>query len=388
MSVPTPLGTVGKVQHPTPSVDEDRWWLRALLVAGVVGVAGVAAARGIDARLEVAALTAVTAGGFAAQARWPRMPPSVLAAWTFSPAVVLNLRHRGEGTMFLMVVALSFLVLVTPDRRARVVAGVVAVLAPPLVQAISPQDWGWPFWMMGIGFGWVSSEQMRRLHDVAIELAATRERLAEQAVHVERRRIAAELHDLVGHSLTVVLLSVTGARRQVGGDPDAAIQALLEAEAIGRASLAEIRASARALRDGQTTGADFAPMPAASDVPELVERMASAGSPVDLRITGDIDEVGPVTGLVVYRVVQESLNNAARHAPGAATRVVVAVGGGAVDVEVVDAGGPAHDSGPPGVGLVGMRERVEAVGGKLDAGPTGGGWRVRAHVPRTGADRP
>ncbi len=388
MSVPAPLGTVGKVQHPAPSVDEDRWWLRALLVAGVVGVAGVAAARGIDARLEVAALTAVTAGGLAAQARWPRMPPAVLAAWTFSPAVVLNLRHRGEGTMFLLVVALSFLVLVTPDRRARVVAGVVAVLAPPLVQAISPQDWGWPFWMMGIGFGWVSSEQMRRFHAVATELAATRERLAEQAVHVERRRIAAELHDLVGHSLTVVLLSVTGARRQVGDDPDAAIQALLEAEAIGRASLAEIRGSARALRDGQTTGADFAPMPAASDVPELVERMASAGSPVDLRITGDIDEVGPVTGLVVYRVVQESLNNAARHAPGAATRVVVAVGGEAVDVEVVDAGGPAHDSGPAGVGLVGMRERVEAVGGKLDAGPTGGGWRVRAHVPRTGADRP
>jgi len=138
-------GSVGygrKVQHLAPSVDEDRWWLRALLVAGVVGVAGVAAARGIDARLEVAALTAVTAGGFAAQARWPRMPPSVLAAWTFSPAVVLNLRHRGEGTMFLMVVALSFLVLVTPDRRARVVAGVVAVLAPPLVQAISPRTGG------------------------------------------------------------------------------------------------------------------------------------------------------------------------------------------------------------------------------------------------------
>jgi len=227
--------------------------------------------------------------------------------------------------------------------------------------------------MMGIGFGWVSSEQMRRVHDVATELAATRERLAEQAVHVERRRIAAELHDLVGHSLTVVLLSVTGARRQVGDDPDAAIQALREAEAIGRASLAEIRRSARALRDGQTTGADFAPMPAASDVPELVERMASAGSPVDLRITGDIDELGPVTGLVVYRVVQESLNNAARHAPGAATRVVVAVGGEAVDVEVVDAGGAGP---PPGAGRGGSGRDAGAGGG--------GGGQARRRPDRRG----
>jgi len=383
MSISPPVGTVGKVQ-PAPSIDEDRWWLRALLVAAVVGVAGVIAADGNAGRLEVAALTTITLTGIAAHSRWPRMPPAVLAGWTFSPAIVLNLRERGEGTMFLLVVALSFLVLVTPDRRARVIAGVVAVLAPPIVQAISPQDWGWPFWMMGIGFGWVSSEQMRRFHAVATELAATRERLAEQAVHVERRRIAAELHDLVGHSLTVVLLSVTGARRLVRDDPDAATEALLEAEAIGRASLAEIRGSARALRDDRATGPALGPMPTAGDVPGLVDRMVSAGSQVDLDITGAVDEVEPVTGLVVYRVVQESLNNAIRHAPGAATRVMVSIGDDGVDVEVVDAGGAAHESGPAGVGLVGMRERVEAVGGTLDAGPTGGGWRVRARVPRTG----
>ncbi len=191
-----------RVKHPASISREGLWWPRAVVVAGVVGLAGVVAAGGSAARFEVAVLTAVTVAGFLAHARWPGMPPALLAAWTFSPAVVLNLRMRGEGTMFLLVVSLSFLVLVTPDRRTRLVAGVVAVLAPPMVQAISPQDWGWPFWMMGIGFGWLSSEQMRRSNALVAELASTRELLAHQAVHVERRRIAAELHDLVGHYLS------------------------------------------------------------------------------------------------------------------------------------------------------------------------------------------
>jgi signal transduction histidine kinase len=382
------FSTVDGVQRPASSPQDDHWWPRAVVVAGVVGLTGLFAAEGSVARLEVAALTAATMAGFLAHARWPTMPPALLAAWTFSPAVALNLQRRGEGTMFLLVVSLSFLVLVTPDRRTRLVAGVAAVLAPPFVQAISPQDWGWPFWMMGIGFGWLSSEQMRRSNVLVAELAATRQLLADQAVHVERRRIAAELHDLVGHSLTVVLLSITGARRLVRDDPEAATEALLEAEAIGRASLAEIRGSARALRDNQAIGPGFTPMPGAPDLPGLVERVVSTGSEVDLDIRGDIDDVEPVTGLVVYRVVQESLHNAARHAPGASARVAVAVTLDAVDVDVFDAG-PACGAGDvatgdrsPGVGLIGMRERVEAVGGTLDAGPVSGGWRVRAHVPR------
>ncbi len=378
----TVLGTVGGVQSP-PSISQGGVWApRAVVVGAAIGLAGVVAAEGGGARIEVAALTVVTLTGFIAKARWPRLPPPLLVVWTFGPPVVLNLRERGEGTMFLLVIALCFLVMVTPDHRVRIVAGATALLAPPAVQAVRPQDWGWPFWMMGIGFGWLSSEQMRRFHDLVTELAATRELLAEQAVDVERRRIAAELHDVVGHSLTVVLLSVTGARRLVRNDPDAATEALLEAEAIGRASLAEIRGSVRALRDDRAAGPDVAPMPAAGDLPELVERMIAAGSEVDLDITGEVDEVEPVTGLVVYRVVQESLNNAATHAPGAAARVAVAVAADAVDLEVLDAGGGNQSNGSAGVGLLGMRERVEAVGGTLEAGPVPGGWRVRAHVPR------
>ena len=344
------------------------------------------AAEGTAARMEVAALAAVTMTGFFAKGRWPQLSPVLLVGWTFSPVVLLNLRERGEGTMFLLVVALCFVVLVTPDRRIRLAAGVVALLTPPLIQAVRPQDWGWPFWMMGIAFGWLSGEQMRRFSDVVAELAATRNLLAERAVDLERRRIAAELHDLVGHSLTVVLLSVTGARRLVRQDPDAATEALLEAEAVGRASLTEIRGSVRALRDGQRDGqgtdAGVAPMPVAGDVPALVERMVAAGSSVELDVTGNLEEVETVTGLVVYRVVQEALNNVARHAPSAAARVAVVVMADAVEVEVLDSGPGSSARGSTGTGLIGMRERVDAVGGALQVGPSPGGWRVRARVPR------
>ncbi len=373
------------MQRPAWVSEGDTWSSRAIVVGAVAGVAGILAARNGTDRLGVAAATVVTLAGFGAKLRWPGLSPLVLASWTFSPAIALNLAGRGEAAMFLLVVAVSFLVLETPDQRTRLVAGSVALLSPAVIQAIHPQDWGWPYWMVGLGFGWLSSEQMRRFRDLATELAATRELLAERAVDAERRRIAAELHDVVGHSLTVVLLSVTGARRLVRSDPDGATRALLEAEAVGRASLAEIRGSVRGLRDAEAGGPGVAPMPAAGDLPELVDRMVAAGSPVDLDIRGDVGAVEVVTGLVVYRVVQESLNNAARHAPGTPARVAVAVADDAVDVEVFDAGTGPEAAGSPGVGLLGMRERVEAVGGTFQAGPVPGGWRVRAHVPRLGS---
>lgn len=388
MAPRTAFSTVSRVTRPRRILQGDALSVRAGLVAAAVGVAGLIATDGAGARLEVAALTVVTIGGFLAKARWPRLPPAVLAVWTFTPAIALNLQQRDEGTMFLLVVALGFFVLVTPDRGTRLVVGVSAVLTPALIQAMQPTHWGWQFWMIGIAFGWLSGEQMRRFNAMVNELAATRERLAAQAVDVERRRIAAELHDLVGHSLTVVLLSITGARRLVRDDPDAASAALVEAEAVGRASLAEIRTSVRALREIDAAGAGMAPTPAAADVAAVVERMVSAGSPVDLEITGDVAEIEPVTGLVVYRVVQEALNNAVRHAPGAPTTVAVAVLPDAVHVDVYDASAVGHNGGAAGVGLIGMRERVEAVGGTLQAGPVTGGWRVHARLPRVPSGQP
>lgn len=354
-------------------------WFAGVAAAAValVGVLGATGATGTAARVEVAGLSAVCAAAFLVATRRPP-PTALLAAWTFAPPVVLALRERSEGTYFLLVVAVCFLVLVEPDRRVRLAAGVVAVATPGLVELAVRPDWGWPFWAGGILFGWLSAEQMRRFRALVAELTATRERLAEQAVHLERRRIAGDLHDLVGHSLGVLLLHLTGARRRLRDDPAGAEEALRQAEAIGRAGLAEVRRGVAALRDER--GAALAPVPTAADVPELV---AWSAGPVQLAVTGELAEVEPVAGLAVYRVVQESLANAARHAPGAAVSVEIGVRPEGVDVVVGNGGGGAGPTpGGAGVGLIGMRERVAALGGRLAAGPAGAGWEVRAHVPR------
>jgi signal transduction histidine kinase len=368
------------VRQPAWTSRGDGWFARAAAaLAGLIGALGCVAAPGAAARVEVAVLSAVTAVGFLVAAR-RSLPAPVLVAWTFTPAIVLALRERSEGTMFLLIVALSFLVLVEPDPWVRAAAGTVAVLTPAAVTLAVHPDWGWPFWTGGIVFGWLSAEQTRRFRALVAELTAARERLAERAVHLERRRIAAELHDLVGHSLGVLLLHVTGARRRVHDDPDAAEEALRQAEGIGKAGLTEIRRSVAALRD--EAGTALAPTFTAADVPELVERTAAAGTTVSLTVGGELDAVEAIIGLAVYRVVQESLANATRHASGAPIQVGVHVRPDAVEVVVADVGTASRPAGAGGVGLVGMRERVEALGGTLDAGPTPTGWQVKARIPR------
>jgi len=381
MRAPPGVGSVGWVARTAWSYRDDIWWAHvAALLALAVGGIGVVGASGAAGRVEVAAATVITAAGFEARARWPRLPSVVLALWTGAPAVVVNLARLSEGTMFLLVVMTGFVTLTEPDRALRLAVGAAGLLAPPFVRVVANPTLGWPFWTIGIAFGCLAGEQMRRFRQLVQELEVTRERLTLQAVHLERRRIAADLHDLVGHSLTVVLLYLTGARRQLEDDPAAAAGALREAEEIGRASLAEIRRNVAALRG---TGDDrLTPTPDGADLAALVATMVAAGSAVDLHIDGDLAGVEAIVGVVVYRVVQESLNNAVRHAPGATVRVAVAVGGPAVDVEVVDQGGALVAGDGPGVGLIGMRERVEAVGGTFRAGPEARGWAVRARVPR------
>ena len=257
------------------------------------------------------------------------------------------------------------------------------------MQLVVHDDWGWPYWTGGLLVTWLSAEQLRRYRALVAELESTRERLAVQAVHLERRRIAAELHDLVGHSLGVLLLHITGARRRIEDDPAGSAEALRRAESIGRSGLAEIRRSVAALRD--ETGASLAPAMTAADVPALVGATAAAGCAATLEVSGSLAGIEPITGLAVYRVVQESLANATRHAPGAAVRVAIAVGADEVDVTVADGGGVGRarsQGGPGGVGLVGMRERVEALGGTLAAGPAADGWRVHATLPRAGVPAP
>lgn len=201
--------------------------------------------------------------------------------------------------------------------------------------------------------------------------------LEERGAADERRRIAREMHDVVAHSLAVVVSQAEGGRMVVGQSPERAGEILGTIADTGREALTEMRGLLGVLRDEDATAG---PQPGLADLPALVARMRQAG----LEIAYEAEPVGvvpPGVGLTAYRVVQESLTNVARHAPGRAATVVVRRTADGLEVAVEDDAGTGVPATPPGRGITGMSERVEAVGGRLEAGPGAPGWTVRARIP-------
>lgn len=205
-----------------------------------------------------------------------------------------------------------------------------------------------------------------------------------QAVTEERLRIARDLHDLVGHGLSTVAIQSGAARMALDSDdPAAARHAVASIEAATRAALVEIRQLLGVLRQGD---ADADPVPGLDGVDALADRARAAGHAVAVDRSGPLAAVPPAAALVAYRVVQEALTNAVRHAPGAEIRVSLAATDDAVAVEVSDGGSDrtaAAADGRPRYGLVGLAERVAAAGGTVQAGPRpdAAGWRVAARLP-------
>jgi signal transduction histidine kinase len=187
---------------------------------------------------------------------------------------------------------------------------------------------------------------------------------------------------VIAHSLTVTMLHVTAARLALDDDVLEARTALTEAERLGRQSLADIRRTVGLLRPRGDQDVAIQPLPAAADVPTLVEDFRRTGLAVDFRVEGDLGAVSATTGLALYRIVQESLTNAAKHAPGAAVGVEMEVASDRVHVVVLnprtDPMAPASDE---GFGTVGMEQRATLLGGTLRAGPDGDGWSVEAELP-------
>ncbi len=250
-----------------------------------------------------------------------------------------------------------------------------------LVEAVAGRpDPGWAAWVGGTIFSVVGFTFGRRQRDLNAALREAQAGLAQRAQAEERNRIARELHDVIAHSLTVSLMHVTGARLAVRDDPADAERALAEAERLGRASLEEVRQVVGLLR--VTDGRDVAtPQPAGADLPGLVDRFRGAGADVRASFDGDLAALPGTVGLAAYRIVQESLTNAGKHAPHARATVRVAVGRRGVEVDVDTAGVPGRGA---GLGLVGMRERAAALGGRCEAGPGGSGWLVHAELPIAG----
>ena len=209
-----------------------------------------------------------------------------------------------------------------------------------------------------------------------------RELAARDAVAAERVSIARELHDVVAHHMSVMVVQAGAARSVVEADPAAVVDALRQIEASGRTGLAEMRRLLEVLKTGDA-GDDRAPQPGLQHLGELLDGMRAAGLPVEAVIEGEPRPLSPGVDLSAYRIVQEALTNSLRHAGGASARVLVRYAPGALELEVADDGrGPPVDGASGGHGLIGMRERAQLFGGELDAGPRpGGGFVVRARLP-------
>jgi signal transduction histidine kinase len=251
--------------------------------------------------------------------------------------------------------------------------------------AVKP-DPGWGAWLAGVTLTAAFGLLIRHDRDLLRQLRQAQAGLAQQARAQERNRIARELHDVIGHTLTVSLLHVQSARLAVEHDPADAARALAEAERLGRECLAEVRTTVGILREDKAADRS-APLPGASGLPALVEQFRAAGADVTLTVEGDVAGLPATTGLAAYRIAQEALTNAAKHAPGAPTEVRLRVSPSeatlTADTRAVPGRGPGADAGR-GLGMVSMRERAESVGGGCEAGPGGRGWLVRAWLPLTG----
>jgi signal transduction histidine kinase len=378
---------VGESGQPWSGTDELRRVvpLFALVVAVVAALVDPAGA----GDLVLAAVPVVAFAGWAWRPRLPLAPVAVVVC----VAVVVAQRDGGLEPLLFEISLLAWVVgRWSRPFAAAVALGLIAVACPIVVSAIQDpsEDLGVGTWILGIVFPWAIGLAMKRQAILGDQLEATRRELAEQALLAERRRIARDVHDLVGHGLAAVMLQVTSARHVLRRDPAAAEEALRSAEEVGRGSMQELRRTVALLRSDDESGT-ARPLPSATEIPALVDHARAGGLAVELRLRGDLSRVAPGVGVAVYRIAQEALANAARHAPHARTVLGIELANGHVSL-VADTIGPAlaaatADPERPRYGVIGMRERASALGGELAAGPTPEGWRLTCRLPLT-ADEP
>ncbi len=381
-----------------------------------LGVALLAAASGFGARAQgervpAAAIPVLAAMGVILLWR-RRFPGPVLAVMAVLVTLLVLMRTSLEGA-FIAVLIASYSAAVYGTRRLAIgltAATCVAVVAVGIPRAFGASSWpGARFpvpTLLAAAGAWIVGLAIRsQFATRSAHLAVLRERaelIAEKqqeetlrATLAERLRIARELHDIVAHHLSVVVIQAQGAQRTLSRDPDRARTAMADVERTARTALDEMRRLLGLLRSGEPTGADRGGRSAAPDVTSpgyadldaLVARMTAAGVPVTLRTSGVPRSLPEDVGLAVYRIVQEALTNVLKHAGPAETEVLLDFGDDlAVTVTDDGRGASAHldSAGVPGAGrgTIGMRERVAALGGHVTFGPRpGGGFCVRAVIP-------
>jgi signal transduction histidine kinase len=322
-----------------------------------------------------------------------RVYPVAACAIIFAAAA--SLPHHVPPVAFgAAILAVYSAVVYSPHRELALgvaLAGAIATLAtfPDSPSSISERYTALIVVMPAAAAGLGMREWRRRAGDSAARLRkvhAEHEAATRRAIDLERARIASELHDVVTHNVSVMMVQAGAARKVLGSPRENAAalaeNALLAVEASGRAAMGDLRNLLSLLAPaGGSADAPLGPQPGLADISALVERVSAAGLPVELHSSLPSGGLPPGLDLAVYRVVQEGLTNVLRHAGGAPT--VVRISGRLEQLVItVSDGGTGGAGADPGRGLLGLRERVALYGGAVDAGPRpGGGWRLRATIP-------
>ena len=341
-------------------------------------------------RYGLAAVALVTAAALLFRRRAPLAAPLVVAAGGLVLTLLDATAAYETDTMFLVLILAAWAAGALLDPRHAALA-IAAVLATGWAVFIRAPDVPWTelLWLSFpiLGLFVISAAAAR--HSERVRLAEERARRSEEAarraVDEERRRITRELHDVLAHSVSVMTVQASAVRRRLQPEQEREREALRTVEETGRQALSEMRRLLGIMRE-HGEGVARAPQPGVATLSTLVEQVSKAGLPVELSVEGEPVRLPPGVDLSAYRIVQEALTNALRHAGPAHAWVAVRYGGDDVEIEVANDGRSDSNGEASGHGLVGMRERVALCGGELRMGPRpGGGFSISARLPVDGA---
>jgi signal transduction histidine kinase len=279
------------------------------------------------------------------------------------------------------------------DRRRSLHAGLIGLIvlsaSPLFLHGQSEERIGHlvVIHLLGFAAAWIIGDNvrtrrtyLRELEERAERLEREREESARLAVREEQERIARELHDVIAHSVSVMVVQATAAREIFESQPERAREALRSIEESGRAALTELRRLLGIVRSPERGRRE--PQPRLSELEPLVEQVRATGLDVELEMDESLDELPAGLDLSAYRIVQEALTNTLKHAQASCARVRITGSDRELLIEVTDDGAGASEAFEEGHGLIGMRERVSMLGGELEAGTqNGGGFAVRARLP-------
>ncbi|MDT0439795.1 MULTISPECIES: sensor histidine kinase [Streptomyces] len=386
-------------RHPT---GVDTFWAVVLFGLSVAGEAVRVEGRGTDLPLLVVPVSLLLCLVIALRRRAPEK--MLLLSIAIGAAQVVTDVAPGPADFALLVI--TYTVAATGARWASRTALALGLFAAPLAQLRWPNEQTsflgnvaiMVFQAVPFALAWVLGDSIRtrrayfaQLEERAARLEKEREAQAKVAVAAERARIARELHDVVAHNVSVMVVQADGAAYVLDAAPDQAKKALETISSTGRQALAEMRRLLGVLRTGEHQEAgEYVPQPDVEQMGELIEQCRTSGLPVDFRVEGTPRPLPSGVELTAYRIVQEALTNTRKHGgpnTGASVRLVYFDDGLGLLVEDDGKGAPheLYEEGGPdgqGHGLIGMRERVGMVGGTLDAGPRpGGGFRISALLP-------